>query len=415
MTEFHRAMRGKVFFSPRAVPVTATELLSLPDEKPPQLTVCEVGKDLLYGVGYLYSTPLSVEHQWRGRVAHLLRVRSRQAPVPTIVRRRAEAVATAAQQKQHQQQQRLQQQANKEGKGGEKAVGSAQKPESSSPLDNTPAVVIDYLRTMCYERGEASVYDRPGDDFLIGVKLYVNNELVEDHYPIVNALPQCTATLVVKEAAQHWNCVPFVLMGYINQLMLDPICIYHALSLSFVEHLLRIKIPESTAAAAEGSAATATTAPGGKGRPAPAKKKLSTSIDLPLRVEIVYGCRAEAYFCTDFVSRGSCTLRMTESSKRALKAYEEKLRALVRLRLAAPQLIPRESSMNNNSAGGFPPPPRNCSGCGHPLQFRCTICGADVCGMPMCATNATVGYPRACIRHALPPNSAELAALLKTT
>ncbi|KPI89457.1 hypothetical protein ABL78_1421 [Leptomonas seymouri] len=393
MTEFHRSMRGKVLFSARAVPVTASELLSLPQEKPSQLTICEIGKDLLYGVGYLYNTPLSVEHQWRGRVAHLLRVRSQREPIPSIVRRRAEALAAL----QQRQQQRYE--GKNAGNASEKlpkrvSPSSADLPQSpASPLGNK-TVPIDYRRTMVYERGEASVYDRPCDDLLLGIKLYVNDELVDDHYPIVNALPQCTATLAVKEATQHWNCVPFVLIGYLNQLMLDPICVYHALSLNFAEHLLRIKTPASTTRAkASAAAVEAPTDIDPKSAP---PMKPPAFIDLSLRVEVVYGCRAESFYCTEFISRGACTLRMTELSKPALKSYEEKLRALVRLRLAAPQLIARVSN-------GVPPP-RHCSGCGYPMQYQCTVCGADVCGMPMCATKAAVGYPRACTKHVLPPN-----------
>lgn len=410
MTEFHRAMRGKVFFSPRAVPVTASELLSLPGERPPQLTVCELGKDLLYGVAYLYNTPLAVEHQWRGRVAHLLRVRSSQAPIPKVVRRRAETVA-ALQQKQHD---------ARRGPGAAGAGAGTRRPakeasvpafpssSSSSEVPSSPAPPIDYRSTMTYEHGEAAVYERPGNDLLIGVKLYVDDELVEDHYPIRNALPQCTATLPVTEAAQHWNCVPFVLMGYLNQQMLDPISVYHSLSLSFVEHLLRVKLPESAAPAKGSTASPVTAAPTRKdATPALTKKSAAPPLELTLRVEVVYGCRAEAYYCTDFICRGACTLRMTESSKKALKAYEEKLRALARLRLAAPQLISRGSGSSSSSSGGEGnlPPPRNCHLCGHPLQYRCTVCGADVCGMPTCATSTVVGYPRACTRHALPSDS----------
>ncbi|KAL7699552.1 hypothetical protein NQL31_004765 [Lotmaria passim] len=410
MSEFHRTWRGKVFFSPRAVPVAASELLSLPGEKPPQLRVCEIGKDLIYGVGYLYNTPLSVEHQWRGRVVHLLRVRTHQAPIPRVVLRRAEALASL--------------QKERRDKAKDKLNDNMQKPAVLAPPGSSPpspapqgkaqVVSVDYTHTMCFERGEASVYECPGDDLLVGLKLYVNDVLVEDHYPIVNALPQCTATLAVKEAARHWNCVPFVLMGYLNQQMLDPICIYHTLSLNFVEHLLRVKMPNKATLASPAKPA----APGSGGtKTPPTKKSSAASVDLTLRVEVVYGCRAEAYYCTDFISRGSCVLRMTESSKRALKSYEEKLRALVRLRRAAPKLIPRDTTLsnsnngsgrsdsnNNDNSSGSPPPPRNCSVCGHPLQYRCTVCGADVCGMPTCVANTVVGYPRACTRHTVAPN-----------
>ncbi|GET90093.1 hypothetical protein, conserved [Leishmania tarentolae] len=87
MSAFHRDHRGKIIFSPRPVPVEEAELLALPGGEPRIMTVCEVGKDLLYGMAYLYAVPLAIEHQWRGRVAHLHQVRQHQAPIPDIILR----------------------------------------------------------------------------------------------------------------------------------------------------------------------------------------------------------------------------------------------------------------------------------------------------------------------------------------
>ncbi|KAG5499912.1 hypothetical protein GH5_04049 [Leishmania sp. Ghana 2012 LV757] len=384
MSAFHRDHRGKTIFSLRPVPVEAAELQALPEQRPPTVTVFEVGKDLLYGMAYLYAAPLAVEHQWRGRVAHLLRVRKQEAPIPDVVRRGVQGRTT------------LQRQLQAQESGASLTPPSS--PLSMSPLPSpapaaaavTPAA---YISTMRFERGETAVFDRPADDLLIGIKVFVNEELVEDHYPDVHALPQCTATVTAREAAQFWNCVPFVLMGYLNQTLLDPISLFHTLSLNFVEHLLRVKLPGRHST---GSAEGRTEAP--LARPpssvtAPSRLTKAAPVELPLRVEVVYGCRAEAFYCTGFISRGCCVLRMTEASKPSLKSYEEKLRALVKARHKAPQLIPRPKI-------GLPSP-RACVGCGHPLQYRCTVCGAEVCGTLACSSSAVVGYPRACTRHAL--------------
>ncbi|CAJ1990325.1 hypothetical protein conserved [Leishmania donovani] len=380
MSTFHRNHRGKIIFSPRPVPVEEAELLALPGQEPRTLTICEVGKDLLYGMAYLYAVPLAIEHQWRGRVAYLQQVRRHQAPIPDIVLRSVQG--RTALQRQHQAQEGL----------------KASVPlSSSSPTSPAPAASalapVEYSNIMRFERGEAAVYDRPADDFLIGIKVFVSEELVEDHYPDVHALPQCTATITAKEAAQLWSCVPFVLIGYLNQALLDPISLFHTLSLSFVEHLLRVKLPGRGPAGPAEERAKATSTRPSSSAAAPSQPTKAALLELPLRVEVVYGCRAEAFYCTDFISRGRCVLRMTEASKPSLKSYEEKLRALVKARHRAPQLIPRPAS-------GLPPP-RACAGCGYPLQFRCSFCGAEVCGSSVCALSAVIGYPRACTRHVL--------------
>ncbi|KAG5474414.1 hypothetical protein LSCM1_03196 [Leishmania martiniquensis] len=383
MSTFHRDHRGKIIFSPRPVPVEAAELQALPGQKPQTVTVCEVGKDLLYGMAYLYATPLAVEHQWRGRVAHLLRVRKQEAPIPDVVRRGAQGRAT------------LQRQLQVQESGTSCTPLSS--PSSTSPSPPAPAAAtvtpVEYNSTMRFERGEASVFDRPADDLLIGIKLFVSEELVEDHYPDVHALPQCTATITAKEAAQFWNCAPFVLVGYLNQTLLDPISLFHTLSLNFVEHLLRVKLPgrhPSGPAEVRGAAPLARP-PSSKSTPS--QPTDAASLELPLRVEVVYGCRAEAFYCTGFISRGSCVLRMTDASKPSLKSYEEKLRVLVKARHKTPQLIPRPVK-------GLPSP-RACAGCGRRLLYRCVVCGAEVCGTLVCSLSAVVGYPRACTRHAL--------------
>ncbi|CAJ1029979.1 hypothetical protein Q4I32_005377 [Leishmania shawi] len=385
ISAFHRDHRGKIIFSSRPVPVEGSELLALPGQKLQTLTVCEVGKDLLYGMAYLYATPLAIEHQWRGRVAHLLQVRKQQAPIPDIMRRGVQGFTILQRQQPAQ--------------GGERVStlmpSSSPKPPPSLPASpgSMAEASAKYRSTMRFERGETTVYDRPADNFLFGIKLFVNEELVEDHYPDVHALPQCTATITAKEAAQFWSCVPFVLVGYLNQTLLDPISLFHTLSLNFVEHLLRVKLPGRgpSGPAAKGGMAASTRLP--SSTPDPSPHTNAALLELPFRVEVVYGCRAEAFYCTHFIARGSCVLRMTEASKPSLKSYEEKLRALVKRRHTAPQLIPHPMS--------FPSPPPACAGCGYPLQYRCIVCGASVCGRSVCELNPVLGYPRACTRHAL--------------
>ncbi|CBZ28540.1 conserved hypothetical protein [Leishmania mexicana MHOM/GT/2001/U1103] len=380
MSTFHRDHRGKIIFSPRPVPVEEAELLALPGREPQTLTVCEVGKDLLYGMAYLYAVPLAIEHQWRGRVAYLQQVRRHQAPIPDIVLRSVQG-RTALQREQQTQ-------------GCRKASVPLSSSLPTSPAPGASAVTpVEYSNTMRFERGEAAVYDRPADDLLIGIKVFVNEALVEDHYPDVHALPQCTATIIAKEAAQLWSCVPFVLIGYLNQVLLDPISLFHTLSLNFVEHLLRVKLPGRRPTGPVEECAKATSTLPSSSAAAPSRPTKAAPLELPLRVEVVYGCRTEAFYCTEFISRGRCVLRMTETSKPSLKSYEEKLRALVKARHTAPQLIPRPTS-------GLPPP-RVCVGCGYPLQFRCSFCGAEVCGSSICALSAVIGYPCACTRHVL--------------
>ncbi|KAG5500499.1 hypothetical protein JKF63_03593 [Porcisia hertigi] len=384
MSAFHRDHRGKVIFSPRPVPVEAEELLALPGQCPQTLTICEVGKDLLYGMAYLYAPPLAVEHRWRGRVAHLHRVQKLQTPIPDVVRRGLEGRAALL----------GHQQANGDSKVASPPSSLLKTSRSPSPALAASAVkLLDYSNVMRFERGEAAVYERPDDKLLIGIKVFVNEEMVENHYPDVHALPQCTATITAKEAAQSWSCVPFVLMGFLNQMLIDPISIFHTLSLNFVEHLLRVKLHGCSNTATSEERVRASSTQSSSLAAANSHRTKAVSLELPLRVEVVYGCRAEAFYCTEFISRGQCLLRMTEASKPSLKSYEEKLRALVKLRHTAPQLIPRPTS-------GFSPP-RACVGCGHLLQYRCTVCGAEVCGELTCAFSAVTGYPRPCRRHAL--------------
>lgn len=53
------------------------------------------------------------------------------------------------------------------------------------------------------ERSEISLLQQPFVDLLIGFKVYINDELVPDHYPGLRSLPQCTATLDINDATNY--------------------------------------------------------------------------------------------------------------------------------------------------------------------------------------------------------------------
>lgn len=262
---------------------------------------------------------------------------------------------------------------------------------------------------MNMSRAELSIYQHPFFDMLLGIKVFVNDELVADHYPGMKSLPQCTTTIDATDAVNFWNCVPLVLMGYQNHVTLDTIDLYRTLSLNFVEHLLHMKFPSAPATTAATAAHEETSRSASAKQDSRASKPSMPAVapgtlvrEMRLRVEVVYGCRAEAFFCTDFIARGSCTLLMAETAKPALKSYEERLRALTMARRSSEQIVraPREPSPSSSSGGGAVTPPLTCQVCGNAMVFRCTVCGADFCGSLMCSRRPLPGgYPCSCSAH----------------
>ncbi|EPY28070.1 hypothetical protein STCU_05316 [Strigomonas culicis] len=351
LTEFHYQSKGRVMFAKRPIPTCASDLERLPQHRPATQDVFDLRRDLLYGMAYLHNTALFTEHRWRSRVGHLQRVKDGTATIPEAVRKAKKYRAS-----------------RQLSAGGTSTTSDPITRQESGPVSGT----------LCLERPESTIFQKPSYDTLIGIRLYLDGELVPDHYPRPRALPQCTATIDAHEAFLNWVAIPLVLVGFLNHDSLNPIELYRGLSLSFVEHLLHLKTPVVTAAGV-GKRPEAAEPP----TPAPFRKA-------ELRVEIVYGCRSEAYFCTDFIARGKCTLLLSEEAKAPLKAYEERLRTLMRTKRCGEQICPALSDG---------PPPRGCLYCGFPLAYRCTVCGAEFCGTLACAQRSLVGYPRGCSEH----------------
>lgn len=268
-TAFHKKNIGKVIFAKTVIPTRAQELDQMGGTLATELeTTAVLGKDLIYGMGYLYQTALCIEHHWRTRVVH------------------------------------------------------------SPP------------------RGK---FDRPFYDMLLGVKVFINDVLVPDQFPTNESLPQCTATLRANEATTTWLCVPVVLVGRLEDPVLRIIDLYRSLSASFAQ--------------------AATTLQQGQHR---------------VRVEIVYGCKSENNFCTDFIARGELKLIVNEQSAALIKRYARSLVPLLQSR--GKNIIPVEPSVG-------------CAYCGHQKRFRCAVCGALVCGSPQCVWSKFVGYPHGCSTH----------------
>lgn len=353
-TEFHLQNKGRVLFGKLPIPTLPGELEALPSRSPTTITEFELGKDLVYGMAYLHNTALYTEHRWRGRVLHLLKVKDGTAEVPESIRKVSEFMKG-------QQQQRRQSTLQSE------EVNPSPPSQSPSPgpasLTKHSGVAGGQMRSLLsLARAEPTIYSRPFFDMLLGIKVYVDEELVPDHYPGLNSLPQCTTTLDTHDAVTNWVCVPIILMGFLNHMTLDVIDLYRTLSLSFVEHLLHLKTP-----------------------PTPSE---NTPRSLNVRVEVVYGCRTEAYFCTDFIARGSCRLLLRASAKHGIKGYEESLRALIKARRSSEQVI-------HFGAG----PHRSCPFCKLPYAYRCTVCGAELCSSVVCSQRPVTGYPRGCTAH----------------
>ncbi|CCD11580.1 unnamed protein product, partial [Trypanosoma congolense IL3000] len=152
-TQFHTMQRGNVVFSKTCVPVGSSELEGLPNQAPPLAREVVIGKDALYGMAYLHDTALFMEHQWRLRVAHYKSTCS-----PTF---------------------------------DAKAFG-------------VPSTDEEKVRLWDLKK---TVYERPCCDTYVGVKVYVNGELVPDLFPTRTSLPQCTSTFESSEVFNNWRCI----------------------------------------------------------------------------------------------------------------------------------------------------------------------------------------------------------------
>lgn len=199
----------------------------------------------MYGMAYLHHTAWFTEHVWRCRLSHRERVRAGAVRLPatlcttTALRKHnggADGAAVGVEDWSRQARGVDPTDQNKErpaapGSGTEKE-GHAQK----LVVSNSAAL-------------DAAMADAPSADMRLGVRVLVNDDMVPDHYPGLHSLPQCTATRSVSEATHSWVMVPFVLVSFLNHVMLDLIAIYRTLSLSFVLYMLHYKSGRAKAAA----------------------------------------------------------------------------------------------------------------------------------------------------------------------
>lgn len=285
-TPFHTANKGKVLFATTLIPTKLSDLQNQPDPGNPSNLAGEFqyGRDPIYGMSYLHSTALFIEHYWRTRVVHTF---------------------------------------------------------------------------------NGAKFDRPGYNMLLGVKVFIDDALVPDQDSKPDSLLQCTTTLFANEATKLWICVPVVLFADLTDPMLSVMDLYRPLVHSFAK-------------AVEGLAVG----------------------PHDVRVEVVYGCRAEANFCTDFIARGSFVMQVTEESLTAARTISAQLEQIMAVH-AATQVGAKGEPVRETIL--LCPPERRpanpCAYCSAPLKYSCTVCGANVCGSTGCVWSKFLGYPHGCATH----------------
>lgn len=240
-------------------------------------------------------------------------------------------------------------------------------------LHNTALYIEHYWRTRVnHSFAGDSKFDRPFYNMLLGVKVFINNELVPDQAPGPDSLLQCTATIRAHEATSTWLCLPIILFptgGTIeNNPLLSVVEVYRGLCLSF-------------------SLAAQTLLPGNH----------------TVRVEVVYGCRAEQNFCTDFIARGSFTLVVADGATDKLSRVVNELASMIQSHAAisanSPTGLQRETVIPNRALSASAAASRPCPFCSAPLRYVCTICSAHVCGSSSCVWSKFGGYPYGCQTH----------------
>ena len=197
-------------------------------------------------------------------------------------------------------------------------------------------------------------YEKPFYDTLVGIQVFINGRLVPDQKPHELSLKGCTATLNTHDAVSVWRCIPIPLLPSPDHFTVATIHIYRGLAYSF-------------------AAAAASLRPGTHA----------------VRVDVVYGCRKENDFATEFIARGELSLAVPADSREAVLRHVARMERLVNAPPPEHRLIP----MGDAGRCGV------CPTCTQPAAMACTICGARVCGTVRCAWTIVEGYPFCCATH----------------
>lgn len=218
-------------------------------------------------------------------------------------------------------------------------------------LHNTALFIEHHWRTRVQWNMGAEKYDKPFYNTLLGVKVFINDVLVPDSFPFGESIPFCTSTIRAPDAVSMWVAVPIVLCGHPDDEVLKTISLYRGLMFSFLEAAITLQPGEHD-----------------------------------VRVEVVYGCKAESNFCTEFISRGGLKVMVTNESRELLSGYLSVLSGM--LEEHPRTTIPKMSL-----------PHEPCVYCNTPKAYLCAICGAEICCSPQCVWSPVVGYPFGCKSH----------------
>lgn len=217
-------------------------------------------------------------------------------------------------------------------------------------LHNT-ALFIEHAWRTRVPHGAPGKFEKPFFDMLLGIKVFINNALVPDSFPHEESLPQCTSTYRAPEACALWRAVPMMFVPELRGPMMERCVLYHGLAFSFME--------------------AAVSLPNGRHE---------------MRVEVVYGCKRENDFCTDFISRGCCTVDLTDAGRSAMVGILSEVSARLQ------ENPPRTVELLEPSAP-------LCVFCGAPLAHYCTTCSAKICRSARCVWARVIGYPHGCTSH----------------
>lgn len=198
-------------------------------------------------------------------------------------------------------------------------------------------------------------FQRPFYSTQLCVRLTINGIVVPDVMAHEDSVPTCTSTLSFSEAVAQWKAVPLPLLPPSSHFTLQAIGQYRGLVAAFAAACLKID---------DGVVAT-------------------------VQVELCYGCREEGY-CSGPLAEGTFHIRGSAASHTRLNNL---VNHCFQLRAEAEAHPLKHVAASQNQQ------PDRCAGCGIPQRYKCTTCGAAVCGSRACMWRPVQGYPCGCKSH----------------